>query len=479
MDGAAPWESSSRTDEALRRILDAEEPRVLIRGAAVISMDPVVGDLAEGDVCIEGPEIVAVGHDLGGMAADGQAIVIDARGCVLIPGLIDSHRHCWQSQTRRLVPDGDVMDYVDLFHVELAPAYEPQDMYLGTWLGALGAIDSGVTCVLDFSHNTRAPEYSDAVVRAWMDSGARGVIASAAPMAGEWDHGWLADLGRLRDEHFADDDGLLTLRMGVLAGAIDGIAGELLVSADSIKHARELGIAVSVDGTFGTRSAERMVELETAGALGPDITWIHCTAIGAEGWRAIADSGGAVALAMTSDQQLAIGDSVGPIQDCLDAGIGPSLSVDVECALTTDLFTQMQVTLNTQRMLAGRRRYEGDAAAPRPITVRSVLEYATVNGAKANGVWDRCGSLTPGKQADLVLIRADDVNNLPLNNAVATVVLGTDVRNVDTVFVAGRPRKWSGNLVDVDPADLRSRILASRDRMFATIGYDLDILAAG
>jgi 5-methylthioadenosine/S-adenosylhomocysteine deaminase len=128
-------------------------------------------------------------------------------------------------------------------------------------------------------------------------------------------------------------------------------------------------------------------------------------------------------------------------------------------------------------MLAGRRRFEGDAEAPKPISVRSVLEYATVGGAKANGVWDRCGSITPGKEGDLVLIRANDINNLPLNNAVATVVLGADARNVDTVFVAGRPRKWGGSLVDVDLADLRSRILASRDRMFAEIGYDLDIVA--
>ncbi len=477
MDGAGPPQTSSRTDEDLRRILGAEDARVLIRGAAVISMDPAVGDLVEGDVCIEGARILAVGADLGELAGDGQAIVVDARGCILIPGLVDAHRHCWQTQTRRLVPDGDVMDYVELFHAELAPAYRPEDMYLGTWLGALGAIDSGVTCVLDFSHNTRAPEYSDAVVRAWLDAGARGVIASAPPMAGEWDNAWLADLGRVRSELLPDDDALVTMRMGVLAGAIDGIDGELLVSADSIRQARELGIAISVDGTFGKRSAERMLELEAAGALGPDITWIHCTAIGAAGWRAIADSGGSVALAMTSDQQLAIGDSIGPIQDCLDAGIEPSLSVDVECALTTDLFTQMQVTLNTQRMLAGKRRHEGEAGAPGAISVRSVLEYATVNGAKANGVWDRCGSLAPGKQADLVLIRADDVNNLPLNNAVATVVLGSDARNVDTVFVAGRPRKWAGELVDVDQADLRSRILASRDRMFAEIGYDLDLLS--
>jgi cytosine/adenosine deaminase-related metal-dependent hydrolase len=477
MNGPAPLEVSTRTEEALQRILREEEARVLIRGATVISMDPQVGDLTEGDVCLEGSKILAVGADLGELGEDGPVIVVDARGCVLIPGLVDSHRHCWQTHTRRLVPDGDVMDYVGLMHAELAPAYRPEDMYLGTRLGALGALDSGITCVLDFSHNTRSPGYSDAVVRAWKDSGMRGVIASAAPMAGEWNHAWLADLGRVRAEQLSDDDGLVTLRMGVLAGAIDGIAGELLVSADSIRRARDLGIAVSIDGTFGLRSGERMLELEAAGVLGPDITWIHCTAIGDDAWRVIADSGGAVALAMTSDQQLAIGDSVGPIQKCLDFGIQPSLSVDVECALATDLFTQMQAALNTQRMLAGRRRFEGDAEAPKPISVRSVLEYATVGGAKANGVWDRCGSITPGKEGDLVLIRANDINNLPLNNAVATVVLGADARNVDTVFVAGRPRKWGGSLVDVDLADLRSRILASRDRMFAEIGYDLDIVA--
>lgn len=477
MNGPAPWETSTRSDETLRQILAAESPRVLLSGAAVISMDPEVGDLAVGDVCVEGSRIAAVGADLGEMAADGQAIRVDARGCVLIPGLVDSHRHCWQTQARRLVPDGDVMDYVDLFHEQLAPAYRPDDMYLGTRLAALGALDSGVTCLLDFSHNTRSPEYSDAVVRAWQDAGMRAVVALAAPTAGEWDHAWLADLPRVRSELLPGDNGLVTLRMGVVAGAIDGISGEMLVSADSIGHARALGIGVSVDGTFGRRSGERMVALAAEGVLGPDITWIHCTALDDDAWRAIADSGGAVALAMTSDQQLAIGDSVGPIQKCLDFGIEPSLSVDVECALTTDLFTQMQVALNTQRMLAGQRRFAGEAGAPGPVSVRTVLEYATAGGAKGNGVWDRCGSITPGKEADLVLIRADDVNNFPLNNAVATVVLGADARNVDTVLVAGRPRKWSGSLVDRDLAGLLARTVASRDRLFAEIGYDLDVVA--
>jgi cytosine/adenosine deaminase-related metal-dependent hydrolase len=149
--------------------------------------------------------------------------------------------------------------------------------------------------------------------------------------------------------------------------------------------------------------------------------------------------------------------------------------VDVECCCSTDLFTQMQVALNTQRMLAAGRRHAGHEDAPDPIPTRAVLEYATIGGAKANGVSDRCGSLTPGKQADLVLLDAQDINNLPLNNAVGTIVLGADARNVDTVFVAGAPRKWGGALLGRDLAALRRTVTESRDRLLERIGFELDV----
>ncbi|HYC80448.1 MAG TPA: amidohydrolase family protein, partial [Solirubrobacterales bacterium] len=465
---------SPRDRETLDRLLAAAGAgRVLIRGATVISMDPAVGDLPRGDILIEGSRIEAIGSDLGAAASQGQAVVVEAAGCIAIPGLVDAHRHCWQTQMRRLLADAGIAEYNDFFHFQLGPVYRPEDMYLGTKLAALGAVDSGVTCVLDFSHNMRTPAYSDSVVEAWKDSGLRSVVASCPPLGGEWDQSWRRDFARVREEHFPSDDGLVTLRMAFMARAIPEIQGDVCLSVEGIREARELGIGVTVDGVIGPEVSAHIKEL--GGALGPDVTWIHCGDLDREAWKILVETGGKVVLAVTSDQQLAIAGSIAPIQDVLDAGLRPGLSVDVECSLTTDMFTQMQVVLNVQRMLAGNRAAAGEEEAPAPISVRDALEFATIASAKANGVWDRCGSLTPGKEADLVLIDAEAINNFPLNNAIATVVLGSDARNVDTVFVAGRPMKWGGGLLAGDDAALRRQVVESRDRLLGEIGRGLDV----
>jgi cytosine/adenosine deaminase-related metal-dependent hydrolase len=468
-------DSSAQSSQTLDQLLSAGDRPVLIRGAAIISMDPAVGDFAAGDILVRGAKIEAVGADLG--EAAGQAVVVEAAGHVVIPGMIDAHRHCWQTQMRRLWADADLMEYFALAHMRLGPAYQPQDMYLGTKLAALGALDSGVTSVLDFSHNIRSPEYSDAVVAAWKDSGARGVFASSPPMGGEWDPSWLTDLARVRAEHFPSDDALVTLRMGLIPQVLPTIEGDVLLTPERIREARELGVGISVDGAQGPGASAHIQRLGEAGVLGPDLTWIHCGTLDDGAWKVMADTGGHAALAVTSDQQLAIFESVAPIQKALDFGMRPAFSIDVECSLSSDMFTQMRVALNVQRMQAGNRRYRGEEGAPESIGVRDVLEFATVSGAKANGVWDRAGSITPGKEADLVLINAGELNNFPLNNAVATVVLGADARSVDAVFVAGRPRKWAGQLVVDDAAGLRREVIQSRDRLLEAIEYDLDITA--
>jgi cytosine/adenosine deaminase-related metal-dependent hydrolase len=191
-------------------------------------------------------------------------------------------------------------------------------------------------------------------------------------------------------------------------------------------------------------------------------------------WQHIADSGAHVTLAATSDEQLGMSDGVPPVQRALDFGIRPSLSVDVEITLSTDLFSQMRCVLLTQRMHAAQRRYHGDSAAPAFISHRDVLGFATAVGATDVGLGDQIGSLTPGKQADIVVIRAEDFNNLPLNNAIGTVVQGTDTRNVDTVFIAGRVRKWCGELVGVDIGRVRRLAYESRDYLAALAGFTVD-----
>jgi cytosine/adenosine deaminase-related metal-dependent hydrolase len=462
--------------DALARAGDGR--RLLIRGGTIVSMDPAIGDLATGDLLIEGNHIEAVAPDLSEAAGDGQALVMDATGMIAIPGLQDTHRHSWQTQMRRLLPDANLGEYIELLHLRLGPAYRPEDMYIGNRLAAVAALDAGITCVLDLSHNRRTRAHADEAIRAWADSGIRTVFAPTRPIAGDWDGLWREDLVRLRESVFASDDQLMRLRVGVNARAVpDLVVGDLALSADTAALARGLGVGITADAVFGKFASDHLEELTAEGVLGPDVTFIHCTGISEAAWQGVAESGARVALAVTSDAQLGCEDGLPPIQRALDLGITPAMSIDVEPCLSTDMFTQMQVALNIQRLFSAQRHHHGDAHAPAPISVRDVLTFATSAGATANGVDDVSGTLTPGKQADVVLINAEAPNNIPLNNAIGTVVLGADSRNVEVVLVAGRPRKWAGALVDCDLAELTRQATESRDYLLRTVGYELDVTA--
>ena len=192
-------------------------------------MDTGLGDFAAADVLVEGATISAIGPDLRDAVADGGGIVVPAEGTIVMPGLQDTHRHCWQTQFRRLISGCDLAGYEAVTHRSLGPHYRPEDMYAGTLLGALGALDAGVTSLLDFSHNSRSAAHADAAVDALVDAGIRAAYTSAPALSGEWDEQWPGDLNRLRDERFASDDQLISLRAG-LFGA-DEIAGPASRSA--------------------------------------------------------------------------------------------------------------------------------------------------------------------------------------------------------------------------------------------------------
>jgi cytosine/adenosine deaminase-related metal-dependent hydrolase len=466
-----PRSYHERDDAEAARLLDqlaglGPDGRVLLRGATVVTMDPALGDLTTGDVLIHGAQIEAVGADLSAQAAAPSTVVIDLGGMIVMPGLVDGHRHCWQNVFRHLICDAGIDEYIALTHGTAALYYRPQDMYAGDLVTLLGALDSGVTCVLDFSHNSRTAAHSDAVFAAYADSGARAVHVAAPPNAGQWDGQFPDDLVRLNREH-GGDGSLVTTRLGIDLRR-NRTVPELL------DFARSNGLGITFDGVMGPPSSAEVAELGQAGLLGPDITFVHCTDLDEPAWAQLAASGALVTLAPTSDEQLGLASGVPPVQQALDLGIRPALSVDVELTLSSDMFAQMRCVLLTQRMLATQRRYAGETDAPAFITGRDVLEFATTAGAAAVGLGDVIGSLTPGKQADIVCVRAQDVNNLPLNNAIGTIVHGTDARNVDTVFVGGQVRKWHGELVGADLARLRDLATTSRDYLAGQAGFAVD-----
>ncbi|MEU4559451.1 amidohydrolase family protein [Actinoplanes sp. NPDC023936] len=450
---------SHREAQLARLRATAAQPhrRILLTGATVVTMDAALGVLPAGDVLIEGDTIAAVGA---GINAE-DAIVIDVTGAILTPGFVDTHRHAWEAQLRRLMPDvDDLAGYVTSTLMGYAPAYRPHDMYVGTRLAALTAIDSGITTMLDFSHNSRTAEHSDQAVRALLDTGIRGVHAAMAPHFGDWDKQWPADVARLREQY---ESKLLTFRLATLA--TDEIAGPALAYGPELAEAaRRLGVGVSIDAVFGTPSSQAILGWERQGLLGPDVTLIHATGLTADAWRAIGDTGTTIALAPTSDAQIGLETAIPAVDEALAAGVRPGLSIDVEVALASDMFTQMRALHAIQRMRAVNAVY-GTGAEPRRISTSDVLDFATLQGARTNGLGDVTGSLTPGKQADLLVIGAQDVNTMPLNDAVGTVVLGADARNIDTVFIAGQVRKWGGRLLDVDLAALRDEVAASREHI--------------
>ncbi|MGV9234365.1 amidohydrolase family protein [Streptomyces nigra] len=452
--------TSAAVLEQIRR-RPAKERRILFTGATIITMDPAYGVIDHGDLLIEGDTITAVGHDL--TAAD-DAVIVDATGTILSPGFVDAHRHAWETQLRRIMPDvDDLGGYVMSTLAGYATVYRPEDMYVGTRLAALTAIDSGITTMLDFSHNSRTPEHSDAAVEALCDTGIRGVHASMGPHFGDWDRQWPGDLTRLKDQYFTSGDQLLTLRLAALA--TDEIAGPRLAYATELAQvAADLSIGVSVDAVFGTPSSEAILRWAKDGILSPDVTLIHATGLTPEAWKAMGETGTTVALAPTSEAQIGLETAIPAVDEALSVGIRPALSIDVEVALASDMFTQMRALHAIQRMRAVNAAY-GTDHQPSRITTHDVLDFATLQGARTNGLEAVTGSLTPGKKADLLVIQAEDLNNMPLNDPIGTVVLGSDPRNISTVLINGEPRKWNGHILDVDLSALRREVHASRDHV--------------
>jgi 5-methylthioadenosine/S-adenosylhomocysteine deaminase len=447
------------TLERTWREAGAANQRLLLKGGTIVSLDPAVGDFVKGDVLIEGKKIVSVAAEI---RPPGQAQVIDATNTIVIPGFVDAHRHSWEGQLRRIIPDGAIGAYMATTHQGFARYYRPHDIYVGNLITALGCIDAGITCVIDNSHNSRSAAHSDAAVQALIDSGIRGVHASGAPQTGNWDRQWPQDLARLQKQFFASDDQLVTLRM---------YAG---MDRENWAVARRLGIRITTESNAAGRDFEEFLNEKL---LGPDNTFNHCQGWPDAVWQRVKDSGATVNVCPRSDSQYALGEGVSALQKAIDHGIRPGFSIDNEVSYGTDMFTEMRVAFYIQRAMATYRKANGDAKAPALTGVREILECATIGGADCAGLLNKCGTLTPGKEADVVMIRTDDINLYPSNHAIGTVVHAADTRNIDTVIIGGRIRKLRGKLTGVNMDRFRQLADESRMYLFTQAGYKLDIFS--
>jgi 5-methylthioadenosine/S-adenosylhomocysteine deaminase len=432
--------------------------RILLKGGVVLTLDRQVGDFAEADVLVEDGMIRDVRPNIA--VSDDSVAVVDASNRIVIPGFIDTHHHFYQGILRNILTNGLLNpDYNRDISNTLTAAYQPEDVYAGVLVTALGMIDMGTTAAVDTSQVQHSPEHTDAGIRALQESGLRVVYAYSRGTGAA--SRYPQDIVRLQRTTFSSSDQLLTLALGST------------LDAKIFAYAREVGVPTVSHGV-NDNTERALVQLGRMGLLRPGDEYIHCTHLSDAAWRLIKDSGGHVSLAVPIE--MAMGHGMPAIQDALDHGMRPSLSSDVDVTMAQDPFTIMRSTFTLQRLLLLQRARNGGQNLPPLLTCRDVLEFATIEGARCALIDRKVGTLTPGKEADIVLLRADQLNVWPLNNAPGSVVNLMNPGNVETVLIAGKVRKWRGRLVGVDVPRVLRVVEEARDAVVRRAGFQTKLL---
>jgi cytosine/adenosine deaminase-related metal-dependent hydrolase len=481
--------------------------RYVIRGGAVMTMDPSMpnkGEFPKADVLVEGKKIVAVGPNL----SAGGAAEIDARGKIVMPGFIDTHHHQAWTAIRSSIPDSILIDdgsgtpsaaqnYFGNVLLGFAPVYRPEDVYISELFGGLAQLDNGVTTVHDVSQIHHSPDHSDAAIKALFDTGRRAAFgffesAGAAILGTNPDNQYPQDATRIKKRWFSSSDQLVHMIMGgeVYLGDPSTVASWTL--------GRQLGLQVAAHilSPFGIRSIlDRLAGLNGGFPDGQggfidirsDNLFIHMTGMSDAAWNVVKDKGAQVSIAFPIEMNMRHG--IPPIHKMQSLQMEPSLSTDVETNLTADFFTQMRSAMTLQRVVVNQEVLNsgdfttfvggvspGSAWPPLPpgtqplLNVRDALRYATINGAKHLRLDGKTGSLTPGKEADIIILDGTHINVFPVNHVPGAVVQLMERSNVETVIVAGKVRKWKGNLLDVNLGRLRRELENTRDFIFSKAG---------
>ena len=443
-------------DPDLNRLL--ADRRILIRGGVVLTLDRQLGDFARADILIEDGKIRDIRPDIA--IAASEAAVVDATNRIVIPGFIDTHSHSYQGILHSIMSNGVLEpDYNRDVQATLTPAFTPDDVHIGALMTALGLIDMGTTTIVDLSQISHTPEHSDACIRALQESGIRAVYGYSRGLGSATRYP--QDIARIQRAYFSSKDQLLTLALGVAADP-KLFAAARAADIPAVLHLR----SPALGATF--------VELGRAGLLRPGDEYIHCTDLSEEMWHLIRDSGGHVSICAAID--MTMGHGTPAIQAAIDHGLRPSLSSDHGVTIAQDAFSIMRTTFAFQRQQIFARRRLGEANLPPLLTCRDVLEFATMEGARCANLDHKVGTLSPGKEADLILLRADRLSLWPLNNAIGTVVNLMHPGHVETVFIGGRVRKWRGNLVGVDTTLLMQRAVEARDAVMRRAGFAVSFL---
>ncbi|MGI8311776.1 amidohydrolase family protein [Saccharopolyspora hattusasensis] len=440
----------------------------VLRSGWVATMAAGTGDLPGHDVRVEDGVITGIGPDL-----DSHGLPsIDARGCLVLPGLVDTHRHTWETLVRGVGADWLQGHYFAGIHRGARLRFTPDDVRLGTLLGLLDALDEGVTTVVDWSHIIETAEHAAAAVDAITQAGPR-VVFGFGGGTRQWQDlpspiPLDADLARrIRAEHFAV--GPRSLHSMAIAARGPEFSDMTAVEHDwRLADELDLPISVHVGGGLKALTYRPIARLRDHGLLRPGTTYIHGNHLSDEDWAHIAGSGGHVSLVPEVDLMMGIGDL--PTNRVRAAGLQPSLSTDEVASGSGSLMTAIRTVLAAERARAnGAALRAGRSPATVTLTAREALEFATVGGAAACGLADRTGSLVPGKDADLLVVNLGALKFSPVNDPVDQFILSGDRSDVEAVAVRGRFLKYRGKLVQRDRGVLDAAASA-RDRIFRELG---------
>lgn len=442
--------------------------RTLIKSATIISMDDAIGDLATGDVLVEGSRIASVRPSIDLGSGAGETELVDGTGRIVIPGLINAHMHTWQTGLRGYAANWTLLEYFRRMHAGLATVFRPEDIHIATLVGALNQINCGTTTLVDWCHNNPTPDHTDAAVRGLIESGIRAAFFHGSPKPepkpGEPHFSEVPhprrEVERLLAGPLADRDGLVTLGLAILGPHYS----TLDVAMQDFRMARELKLIASMHQGGGPAKTpggwEKLIE---AGLVGAGINIVHGNDLPDDLLDRMVDLG--VSFSVTPENEMIQGHGFPITGRLLKRGVRPTIGIDLESILSGDLFSAARVALSMQRSLdnAEQRKASGSIPPTTTIPVREALRWITTEGARMLGREHQIGSLTPGKLADLVIINASDLNLVPVHDPIATVVMQTSLANIESVMIGGAWKKRNGRLL-VEGLETKKELLAQSGR---------------
>jgi cytosine/adenosine deaminase-related metal-dependent hydrolase len=430
--------------------LTDDRPKVL-RGGTVITMDGSGTVLDRGDVLIVADRIEAVGLDL---EVPEGTVEIDATDGIVMPGMIDTHRHMWQTAMRGYGADWTLTQYFVFYYLNHGKLFRPQDIAVGNRLAAIEAIDAGVTTCLDWSHGLQTLDHADAAVDALRSVPGRFVLAYGNIQAGPWEWAPSDDVKNFLERNRGEKDDLLQVQL-----AFDVTGDPEFPERAAFEAARELGMKVTTHaGVWGATNDNSIQLMCDNGFMTPDVTYVHAASLSKDSYQRIAASGAYASVSTESEQSA--GQGYPSTWELRRHGIPISLSMDTSVWWSGDLFSAMRATLSADRSRDHLENHaEGDTVVANALRASDVVEYATIGGARALGMENLTGSLEVGKKADVVLIKNDDSPVMfPLLNPMGHVVFQAGRGDVHTVFVDGKAVKSGHKLIDTDLAKLRGEL---------------------